>query len=113
MEREQPMLRHEFVLELFVQGQSVQSNAALELVRSVCEARLAGRYSLEVIDIQQQPERTRDADIVAAPALLRRWPEPMLWTVGRFSEARVLQGLGLADAGKRVKREQGLDGTCG
>ena len=91
-----PDLTH---VELFVQGQSVQSNAALEMVLRVCEARLQGRYRLEVIDVQQQPQRIDHARVLAAPALIRRLPEPVLTTVGNFTEARVLQGLGLAEPG--------------
>lgn len=89
-----------FLLELFVKGQSARSNAALETVRRVCETHLAGQYRLEVIDIQQDPERTRTADVIAAPALIRRRPQPERRTVGRLSEARVLQGLGLAGAAR-------------
>lgn len=88
----------EILLELYVQGQSARSRAALGIVRRVCEERLGGDYRLDVVDIQQQPERTREADVVAAPTLIRRYPEPVLRTVGRLSEARVLQGIGLAAA---------------
>lgn len=84
------------VLELFVQGQSPQSNAALARVHRVCEAYLRGRYRLDVIDIQQQPERTRRANVLAAPALIRLQPEPVVRLVGRISEERVMQALGLS-----------------
>ena len=83
------------LIELFVQGQSARSSAALEVVRRVCEERLRGRYQLDVIDIQQQPDRISDAGIIAAPALVRRRPEPVLRTIGHLTEARVLNGLGL------------------
>ncbi len=85
----------EIVLELFVQGQSARSGAALELVRRVCETHLKSRYQLEVIDIQQQPERTREASVAAAPALIRRAPEPVLRITGLFTEERILTSLGL------------------
>lgn len=83
------------VLELFVQGQSARSNAAVAVVQGVCEARFPGRYRLDVIDIQQHPERTRRAGIAVAPALVRLAPQPVLRTVGRLTEERVLRGLGL------------------
>jgi circadian clock protein KaiB len=85
-------------IELYVQGQSAQSNAALAVVTRVCEAHLSGRYRLEVIDINQFPERTRAAGIAAAPALVRRRPEPIVRRVGRLSEARVRAALGLEGA---------------
>ena len=83
------------VLELFVQGQSAQSNAALELVHRICEAELGDRYCLEVIDIHHHPERAVQVGVIATPALVRRQPEPVLRTIGRFDDARVRQGLGL------------------
>lgn len=83
------------VLELFVQGQSPHSNAACETVRRVCETYLPGRYRLEVIDIQQQAQRTRDARVMAAPALVRRYPEPVVRRVGKLSERQIMDALGL------------------
>lgn len=83
------------VLELFVQGQSPRSTAALQLVRQLCEARLPGAYRLDVIDIYQQPERMREAAVVATPALVRRQPLPETRAVGLLSERRVLNALGL------------------
>lgn len=85
----------EVILELFVQGQSARSNAALEVVRRVCDKELRRPYRLEVIDIHQQPERVLEAGIMATPALVRRQPEPVLTTVGRLNEERVRTGLGL------------------
>lgn len=85
----------EVMLELFVQGQSAQSNAALEVVRRICDQELRCPYRLEVIDIHQQPERVQKAGIMATPALVRRRPEPVLTTVGRLNEERVRTGLGL------------------
>ncbi len=91
------------VLELFVQGQSAQSNAALEMVNRICETHLQGRYRLDVIDIQQQPERTREARVLAAPALIRIQPEPVVRLVGHISEMRVMQALGLASRADEVE----------
>jgi circadian clock protein KaiB len=95
------------VLELYVQGQSAQSNAALDVVTRLCEAHLPGQYHLEVIDIRQQPERTRTARIAAAPALVRRRPEPVVRWVGRLSEARVRQALGLPVPDREMKGSDG------
>ncbi len=90
-----PSVCEQIVVELFVLGQSAQSRDALEVVRRVCAARLGSAWRLEVIDIQQQPERMRAAGIVATPTLVRRQPEPVLRTIGRLTEERVAAGLGL------------------
>lgn len=90
--------REEILLELFVQGQSAHSSAAMELVRRVCESYLHCPYGLEIIDIQQYPERARAAGIIAAPALVRRSPQPVVRLVGRLTEERLLTGLGIKHA---------------
>lgn len=84
-------------MELFVKGHAAQSDAALRVVRHICESWLPGRHHLDVIDIRERPHRARDAGIPAVPALVRRQPEPVLLKVGRLSEARVLRGLGLVE----------------
>lgn len=83
------------VLTLFVRGYSRRSAAAIQLVRRVCDERLAGRFQLEVIDVADQPALVREAGITTAPALVRYQPEPMLRTVGPLTEPRILEGMGL------------------
>ena len=89
------MTNNQVVIELFVQGQSPQSNVALEHVRRVCDTELDGQYSLEVIDINQHTNRAIQAGVIATPTLVRRRPEPILRTTGRLNNERVRQGLGL------------------
>jgi len=83
------------VLELYVQGQSSNSNAALALVQRICEAEFPNDYSLEVIDINHHSKRAVDSGILATPALVRIKPEPVLRTIGLFDNSRVRRGLGL------------------
>lgn len=85
----------EVLLELFVQGQSARSTAALELVRSICDAELENNYKLEVIDIYQHSDRALKNGVIATPALVRVSPEPVLRTVGKLSAERVREGIGL------------------
>lgn len=93
--------KNQFVLELFVQGQSPRSNTAVDLVRRICEAELSNHYTLEVIDIHHHPERALQAGVIATPALVRQSPEPVLRVVGHFNNERVRQGLGLNNHGAR------------
>lgn len=87
-----------FVIQLFVTGMSRASTAAIALVKEVCDERLAGSYELEVIDIYQEPARAREAGVVAAPTLVRRWPLPVRRVVGNVSNReRVLQTLDLEE----------------
>ena len=85
-----------FVFRLFVSGTTSRSTAAITSVRRICEQYLPGQYELEVIDIYQQPEETRKAQIIAAPTLIKELPFPAQRFVGDMSNAeRILVGLNL------------------
>ena len=96
----------EWILRLYVAGQSARSTAALRNLETICEEHLAGRYRIEVIDLLKQPQLARGDQIVAVPTLVRHLPPPMKKIIGDLSnEERVLVGLDLrprrAGAGSR------------
>lgn len=83
-------------LRLYVTGRSPKCVAAIENLRRACEAHLAGRYEVEVVDLLQNPRRAADDQIVAVPTLVRRVPEPVRKIVGDLSDTdRLLAGLQL------------------
>ena len=85
-----------FELRLYVAGQSPRSVRALENLRRVCDEHLAGRYSVEVIDLLANPALARGDEIVAVPTLVRKLPEPIRKIIGDLSDTdRVLVGLQL------------------
>jgi circadian clock protein KaiB len=91
---EEPM--ETYVLRLYVVGNSPRSRWAIRNVRKLCDEHLAGRFDLEVHDLNQEPWLARDAQIIAAPTLVRERPLPIQRIVGSLSDIeRVLAGLGL------------------
>lgn len=85
-----------YVLRLYVSGVTPRSVTAIENIRAICERHLQGRYDLQVIDIYQQPELARSAQIIAAPTLIKQLPVPLRKLLGDLSETeRVLVGLDL------------------
>ena len=63
----------------------------------ICREHLAGRYDLKVIDVYQDPEATRDLQVVATPTLVKVLPEPLRRIIGDLSnKERVLAGLDIA-----------------
>jgi circadian clock protein KaiB len=89
-----------YVLRLYVTGSTPRSAKAIQNIRAICEKHLQGRYDLEVIDIHQQPVLARGEQIIAAPTLIKRLPEPLRKVVGDLSNTdRVLMGLDLRPAG--------------
>ena len=86
----------EWILRLYVAGQSARSAAALHNLETICEEYLAGRYRIEVIDLIKHPKLARGDQIVAVPTLVRHLPPPMKKIIGDLSdEERVLVGLDL------------------
>ena len=84
----------EWQLRLYVAGRTAKSNAALENLKHLCETHLAGRYSIEVIDLLVNPRLAAGDQILAVPTLVRKFPEPIRKIIGDLSnEARVLVGL--------------------
>ena len=85
-----------WVLRLYVAGQTPRSLRAVANIQRICSERLHGRYSLEVIDLYQQPQLAQGEQIVAVPALIKSLPEPLRVLIGDMSDTeRVVVGLDL------------------
>jgi len=89
--------RPRYVLRLYVAGTSRKSLRAMQNLKKVLEADLAGKYELEIIDIYQQPIFAKSGQIVAAPTLIKELPPPLRKLVGDLSDTeKVLAGLDLS-----------------
>lgn len=89
-----PTTTPEWQLRLYVAGGTPRSDAALKNLKALCETHLAGRYSIEVIDLLKTPQLAAGDQILAVPTLVRKLPEPMRKIIGDLSqEERVLVGL--------------------
>ena len=83
-------------LRLYVAGQTPKSLQAFANLKRICEEHLAGRYSIEVIDLLKNPQLARGDQILALPTLVRKLPEPVRKIIGDLSNTeRVLVGLDL------------------
>jgi circadian clock protein KaiB len=83
-----------YELRLYVAGQTPRSMEAFSNLKKICEEHLNGRYSIEVIDLLENPRLAKGDQILAIPTLVRRLPEPMRKIIGTLSDTeRVLVGL--------------------
>jgi len=86
----------QWTLRLYVAGQTPRSLAAFDNLKRLCEERLKGHYSIEVIDLLKNPRLAKDDQILAIPTLVRRLPPPVRRIIGDLSNTeRVLVGLDL------------------
>jgi circadian clock protein KaiB len=95
----------EWELRLYVAGQSTRSVTAFANLKKLCEAHLAGKYRIEVIDLLENPQLSRDDQIVAIPTLVRTLPSPIRKIIGDLSNTeKTLVGLQLRPAGSKDAR---------
>ncbi len=92
----------EYLLRLYVAGQTPKSIQAFANLKEICETHLKGRYRIEVVDLMENPALARGDQILALPAVVRQLPPPVKKIIGDFSNAeRVLVGLDLRSLKKR------------
>jgi circadian clock protein KaiB len=85
-----------YSLRLYITGTTERSNEAVSNIRHLCEKYLPDRYELEVVDIYQQPTKAADAQIIAAPTLIKSLPMPIKRLIGNLSDPeKVIIGLDL------------------
>ncbi len=88
-----------WTLRLYVAGQTPKSLAAFANLKAICEEYLLGRYTIEVIDLIENPRLARGDQIIAIPTLVRKLPEPLRKIIGDLSnKEKVLVGLDLRPA---------------
>lgn len=81
-------------LTLFVSGASSSSARAISNLQALCEAHLAGRYDLTIVDVNQHPELARGRRVLATPTVVKDHPPPERMLVGDLSDSeRVLRTL--------------------
>jgi circadian clock protein KaiB len=76
----------QYLLRLYVAGTNTQSMRAIANIKKICEMYLKDCYTLEVIDLYQQPERANLAQIIAIPTLVRENPLPIRRIIGDLAD---------------------------
>jgi circadian clock protein KaiB len=74
------------ILVLYVAGMTPKSTLAIHNIRKYCENNLQGRYELKVIDLYQQTDLAKGAQIIATPTLIKELPLPLRKLIGDMSD---------------------------
>ncbi len=86
----------QYVLRLYIAGQTPKSLAAVSNLNRICEEFLQGQYEVEVIDLLENPHLAEGDQIIAIPTLVRKLPEPIRKVIGDLSDTeKTLIGLQL------------------
>jgi circadian clock protein KaiB len=92
----------QYLLKLFVTGQTARSELAIENLRRICEEEFPDEYELIVIDILKRPQLAEDEKILATPTVIKELPPPIRRIIGDLSDKeKVLLGLDLVGQERR------------
>jgi circadian clock protein KaiB len=86
----------DYVLKLYVTGQTKNSRNAINNLQKICEEHLCDRYRIEIIDLLENPQLAKEDQILAVPTLIKKLPASVGQIIGDLSNTeRVLVGLDL------------------
>ena len=90
----------QWIFVLYISGGLTKlSMKAIENLNDICEAYLKCKYSIEIIDIEENPEIAIEQNIMASPTLIRALPEPIKRIINDLSKGEnTLVALGIKKA---------------
>jgi circadian clock protein KaiB len=80
-----------YELTLIISGASQLSARAIANARKFCESYLTGRYHLTIVDLHENPASVLNAEVLAAPTLVKNQPLPVQKFVGDLSNSEKLR----------------------
>jgi circadian clock protein KaiB len=87
-----------WILRLYIAGYTKKSVLAFENLNKICEERLRNQYTIEVIDLLENPQLGKEHQILAIPTLVRKLPVPVRKIIGDLSNTeKVLVGLDILE----------------
>lgn len=79
---------------LYIAGHTPKSVEAVTNLKQICDRHLAGKYTIQIVDLATTPQLGREDHILAIPTLVRRHPQPVKKIIGDLSDTDgVLVGL--------------------
>jgi circadian clock protein KaiB len=89
-----------FSFRLYVAGDAQNSARAIANLTAMCDARLAGRHQIEILDVFGNPERALADGVMMTPTLIRVEPTPIRRVIGSLHATDELAAaLGVAGTG--------------
>ena len=89
-------MKKKYILKLYITGNTGNSQRAINNLNKIIEPELKGFYTLEIIDVLNDPEKATEDNILATPTLIKVSPKPVRKIIGDLSDkVAVLSGLDL------------------
>ena len=98
-------MTNNFLLKLYITGQTPKTERAIANMRRICEEELEGQYELVIIDVLERPQLAEDEKILATPTLIKELPPPLRRVIGDLSDTdKVLLGLDIQPYASKSKK---------
>lgn len=82
---------NEYSFILFVTGNGLNSRIARKSLAQICEQELAGRCSIEIVDVFEDFSAAVKYNILVTPTLLMLRPEPEVVIIGNLRDLEKLR----------------------
>ncbi|MGB5770430.1 MAG: circadian clock KaiB family protein [Crocosphaera sp.] len=85
---------NKYILKLYITGNSINSQRAIANLFRICHEELKDQYTVEIIDVLEQPQTAEREKILVTPTLIKQLPPPLQRIIGDMSNTqKVLLGL--------------------
>ncbi|MGB5595529.1 MAG: circadian clock KaiB family protein [Crocosphaera sp.] len=85
---------NKYLLKLYITGNSINSQRAIANLFRICHEELKDQYTVEIIDVLEQPQTAEREKILVTPTLIKQLPPPLQRIIGDMSNTqKVLLGL--------------------
>jgi len=96
-------MTEKYILKLYVMGDTANSRTVIKNLNDILEKEIKDLYTLDVIDVLENPQAAEEYKILATPTLIKISPEPARRIIGDLSDrGRVMSGLDLTDEPKQL-----------
>ncbi|WP_107669178.1 circadian clock protein KaiB [Cyanothece sp. BG0011] len=92
---------NKYLLKLYITGNTANSKRAIANLFRICHEELRDQYTVEIIDVLEQPQQAEQEKILVTPTLIKQLPPPLQRIIGDMSNTqKVLLGLDLVSQDK-------------
>ena len=92
---------NKYLLRLYITGNTITSQRAIANLFGLCDEELQDQYTIEIIDVLEQPQTAEKEKILVTPTLIKQLPPPLQRIIGDMSNTqKVLLGLDLVSEDK-------------
>ena len=94
-------------LRLYIVGKTPKAIKATEHLRALLDDQYKDEYTLEVVDVLENPGLAEHDKILATPTVVRRLPDPIRKIVGDLADKeKVLLGLDLKGREQEISKKR-------